>query len=102
MSVENKQRLVDELIDRAVSGQLKLPTEATFDLASILKAVDGKMLVGKKIRCFWSLRFFILISNGSITLTLDAAIVLYMLTYYYLLWFFKFSISTRRRSTSRS
>ncbi|WP_227672101.1 hypothetical protein [Psychrobacter urativorans] len=48
MSVENKQRLVDELIDRAVSGQLKLPTEATFDLASILKAVDGKMLVGKK------------------------------------------------------
>ena len=43
MSVENKQRLVDELIDRAVSGQLKLPTEATFDLADILKAVDGKM-----------------------------------------------------------
>nr|MBP6496956.1 zinc-binding dehydrogenase [Psychrobacter sp.] len=43
MSVENKQRLVDELIDRAVSGQLKLPVEATFDLADILKAVDGKM-----------------------------------------------------------
>lgn len=43
MSVENKQRLVDELIDRAVNGQLKLPTEATFDLADILKAVDGKM-----------------------------------------------------------
>ena len=42
MSVENKQRLVDELIDRAVSGQLKLPVEATFDLADILKAVDGK------------------------------------------------------------
>ena len=43
MSVENKQRLVDELIDRAVNGQLKLPMEATFDLADILKAVDGKM-----------------------------------------------------------
>ncbi|ALF59727.1 zinc-binding dehydrogenase [Psychrobacter urativorans] len=48
MSVENKQRLVDELIDRAVSGQLKLPTEATFDLADILKAVDGKMQAEKK------------------------------------------------------
>ncbi len=43
MSVENKQRLIDELIDRAVSGQLKLPTEATFDLADILDAVDGKL-----------------------------------------------------------
>ncbi|WP_352339438.1 zinc-binding dehydrogenase [Psychrobacter sp. 16-MNA-CIBAN-0192] len=48
MSVKNKQRLVDELIDRAVSGQLKLPTEATFDLADILKAVDGKMQAEKK------------------------------------------------------
>lgn len=48
MSVENKQRLVNELIDRAVSGQLKLPTEATFDLADILKAVDGKMQAEKK------------------------------------------------------
>ena len=48
MSVENKQRLVDELIDRAVSGQLKLPTEATFDLADILKAVDGKIQSEKK------------------------------------------------------
>ncbi|TXD96779.1 zinc-binding dehydrogenase [Psychrobacter frigidicola] len=48
MSVENKWRLVEELIDRAVSGQLKLPTEATFDLADILKAVDGKMQSEKK------------------------------------------------------
>lgn len=48
MSVENKQRLVNELIDRAVSGQLKLPTEATFDLVDILKAVDGKMQAEKK------------------------------------------------------
>lgn len=47
MSVENKQRLVDELIERAVSGQLKLPTEATFDLADILDAVDGKLQAGK-------------------------------------------------------
>ena len=48
MSVENKQRLVNELIERAVNGQLKLPTEATFDLADILKAVDGKMQAEKK------------------------------------------------------
>lgn len=47
MSVETKQRLVDELIERAVSGQLRLPTEATFDLADILKAVDGKLQAGK-------------------------------------------------------
>lgn len=43
MSVENKQRLIDELSDRAVNGQLKLPTEATFDLADVIKAVDGKL-----------------------------------------------------------
>ncbi|WP_321155122.1 hypothetical protein [Psychrobacter sp. LV10R520-6] len=48
MSVENKHRLVEELIDRAVGGQLKLPTETTFDLADIVKAVDGKMQSGKK------------------------------------------------------
>lgn len=38
MSVENKKCLVDELIDREVSGQLKLPIEAIFDLADILKS----------------------------------------------------------------
>ena len=43
MSVENKQRLVDELIDRAVNDKLKLPVEATFDLADIVDAVDGKL-----------------------------------------------------------
>ena len=47
MSVETKQRLVDELIERAVNGQLKLPTEATFDLADVLDAVDGKLQAGK-------------------------------------------------------
>ena len=48
MSVENKQRLVNELIERAVDGKLKLPVEATFDLADITKAVDGKLQSGKK------------------------------------------------------
>lgn len=47
MSIETKQRLVDELIERAVNGQLKLPTEATFDLADVLDAVDGKLQAGK-------------------------------------------------------
>ena len=48
MKVEDKQRLVDELIERAVSGKLNLPTEATFDLADITQAVDGKLQSGKK------------------------------------------------------
>ncbi|WP_435979553.1 zinc-binding dehydrogenase [Psychrobacter sp. DM4] len=47
MSVDNKQRLVDELVERAVDGKLKLPVEATFDLADITKAVDGKLQSGK-------------------------------------------------------
>lgn len=47
MSVENKQRLIDELIERANNGNLKLPVEATFDLADILKAVDGKLQASK-------------------------------------------------------
>ncbi len=47
MSVENKKRLIDELIDRAVDGQLKLPVEGVFDLADIVKAVDGKLQSSK-------------------------------------------------------
>ncbi|MBO1531993.1 zinc-binding dehydrogenase [Psychrobacter sp. F1192] len=43
MSVEDKQRLIDELVDRATSGKLKLPVEAVFDLADVLDAVDGKL-----------------------------------------------------------
>ena len=48
MSVDNKKRLIKELIDRAVDGKLKLPVEAVFDLADILKAVDGKIQAEKK------------------------------------------------------
>lgn len=47
MSASNKQRLIDELIDRAVDGKLKLPVEAVFDLADVVKAVDGKLQSGK-------------------------------------------------------
>ena len=48
MSVDNKQRLVNELIERALDGKLKLPVEATFDLADITQAVDGKLQSEKK------------------------------------------------------
>ena len=48
MSVDNKQRLVNELIERALDGKLKLPVEATFDLADITQAVDGKLQSDKK------------------------------------------------------
>ena len=48
MDVKNKQRLINELIDRAVDGQLKLPVEAVFDLDDVLKAVDGKIQAEKK------------------------------------------------------
>ena len=48
MSVDNKQRLVNELIERALDGELKLPVEATFDLADITQAVDGKLQSEKK------------------------------------------------------
>ena len=48
MSVENKQRLIDELIERANSDKLHLPVEAVFDLADVTKAVDGKLQSGKK------------------------------------------------------
>jgi len=39
--------LIDELIERANDGNLKLPVEATFDLADIVKAVDGKLQASK-------------------------------------------------------
>lgn len=48
MSVENKQRLINELIERAIVGQLKLPVEAIVDLADVVKAVDGEVQAGKK------------------------------------------------------
>lgn len=48
MDVNVKHRLVEELIDRAVNGKLNLPVEATFDLADITQAVDGKLQASKK------------------------------------------------------
>lgn len=48
MPVANKQRLISELIERAVAGHLKLPVEAVFDLADVVKAVGGKLQAGKQ------------------------------------------------------
>lgn len=43
MSVENKQFLVDELIDQVVDELSKLLMEATLNLINTLKAVDSKL-----------------------------------------------------------
>ncbi|WP_201528474.1 zinc-binding dehydrogenase [Psychrobacter frigidicola] len=40
MDVKNKQRLVNELIERATSGKLQLPVEKIYDLADVAKAVS--------------------------------------------------------------
>ena len=48
MDIENKQRLINELKDRVVSGQLSLPVEAIYDLEDIKTAVSGEVQKGKK------------------------------------------------------
>lgn len=48
MSIENKQRLVDELIERSTSGELTLPVEGIYELSDIAKAVSGEVQSGKK------------------------------------------------------
>lgn len=48
MDSGNKQRLINELIDRAVNNKLTLPLEGIYDLADIKKAVSGEVQKGKK------------------------------------------------------
>ena len=48
MDLENKQRLIDQLIKHATNNQLTLPVEAIFDLEDINEAVSGKVQKGKK------------------------------------------------------
>ena len=48
MDVENKQRLIDELLERATNGDLKLPIEAIYSLDDITTAVSGQVQSGKK------------------------------------------------------
>ncbi|QKV52019.1 zinc-binding dehydrogenase [Comamonas antarctica] len=48
MSVEDKRRLLGELLGLAASGALKLPVEAIYDLADISKAVATSLTPGRK------------------------------------------------------
>lgn len=48
MDIENKQRLINQLINHAVNGQLTLPVEAIYDLEDITEAVSGEVQKGKK------------------------------------------------------
>lgn len=48
MDVENKRRLINELIERGVNKQLTLPVEAIYDLEDINEAVSGKVQKAKK------------------------------------------------------
>ncbi|MGP4715714.1 zinc-binding dehydrogenase [Psychrobacter sp. T6-6] len=48
MDLDNKQRLIDELLERASNGDLKLPIEAIYSLDDITTAVSGKVQSSKK------------------------------------------------------
>lgn len=48
MDADNKSRLIKELIERAASGKLKLPTGGIYTLDNINEAVSGKVQSGKK------------------------------------------------------
>ncbi len=48
ISADDKQRLIKELIERAASGKLKLPTGGIYSLDNIKEAVSGKVQSSKK------------------------------------------------------
>ena len=48
MSVENKRRLVGELLQRVLSGELELPVQAIYGLADVAEAVTVSLLPGRK------------------------------------------------------
>ena len=48
MDADNKSRLMQELVERAASGKLKLPTGGIYTLDNIKEAVSGKVQSGKK------------------------------------------------------
>src|SRR3546814_3390168 len=47
MSVDDKRRLVGELIQRASNGELRLPVEAVYDLADIAQAAAASLQPGR-------------------------------------------------------
>lgn len=48
MSVENKRRLVGELLQRVLSGELEMPVQAVYGLADVAEAVTASLLPGRK------------------------------------------------------
>ena len=48
MSVENKRRLVGELLQRVLSGELELPVQAIYGLGEVAEAVTESLLPGRK------------------------------------------------------
>lgn len=48
MSVENKRRLVGELLQRVLSGELELPVQAIYGLGEVAEAVTASLLPGRK------------------------------------------------------
>lgn len=48
MSVENKRRLVGELLQRVLSGELELPVQAIYGLGDVAEAVTASLLPGRK------------------------------------------------------
>lgn len=48
MSVENKRRLVGELLTRVMSGELALPVQAVYELADAAEAAKASLLPGRK------------------------------------------------------
>lgn len=48
MSPQDKRRLLGELIQRILSGDLQLPTEAIYDLADAAQAAAASLQPGRK------------------------------------------------------
>ncbi|MEA5667621.1 zinc-binding dehydrogenase [Stenotrophomonas sp. MH1] len=48
MSGDNKRRLVGELLQRAMSGELTLPVQATYGLADVAEATRASLLPGRR------------------------------------------------------
>ena len=48
MSVENKRRLVGELLQRVLSGELELPVQAIYGLGDVTEAVGASLLPGRR------------------------------------------------------
>lgn len=48
MTVENKRRLVGELLQRVLGGELQLPVQAIYGLGDVAEAVTASLLPGRK------------------------------------------------------